>query len=76
MPDTDKALYLKSLEKFSSICAKRNVDGEIATHPCLDNGLARLDIIRHIVDGVPNPFVIGQDGYRYYEQMFFKMAQT
>ena len=51
------------------------VDGEISAHPNLDMGLLRLQMVRQIVDGVPNPFVLGEEGYYYYEQQFYQMAQ-
>ncbi|BBF43659.1 hypothetical protein lbkm_2347 [Lachnospiraceae bacterium KM106-2] len=75
MPDTDRTVYLNSWKKFSQICANRGVDGEIATHPCLDQGLARLDIVRNIVDGIPNPFVLGKEGYQYYEKIFYNLCK-
>lgn len=50
------------------------MDVEISTHPFLDMGKNRLEIVRNITDGVPNPFVIGEDGYRYYEKMFYNYA--
>lgn len=66
--------YLKSWKKFSEICQKNGVDGEIATHPFLDMGVSRLEMIRNISDGIPNPFVLGEEGYRYYEKMFYDYA--
>ena len=66
--------YLSSWEKFSKICRENKVDGEIATHPFLDMGIKRLEIVRNITDGVPNPFVLGENGYRYYEKMFYDYA--
>lgn len=35
---------------------------------------SRLKIVRNIIDGVPNPFVIGDVGYHYYEKMFYNYA--
>lgn len=66
--------YYDSWMKFSCICREYHVDAEIATHPCLDMGLQRLAIVRNIVDGVPNPFVIGEEGYQYYEQKFYQIV--
>lgn len=66
--------YYDSWMKFSQICRESHVDVEIATHPCLDMGLQRLEIIRSIVDGVPNPFVIGEEGYQYYEKQFYQLV--
>ena len=74
LPTSDAQSYYRSLLKFSTICAQENVDGEIATHPSLDNGLERIALVRSIVDGVPNPFVLGSEGYRYYERQFYELA--
>ena len=71
MPDTDKMEYHQSLIKFTKVCREMHVDGEISTHPCLDMGLARYELVRNITDGVPNPFVLGEEGYHYYEQQFY-----
>lgn len=75
LPGSDKEAYYHSLLKFSKECQDHHVDGEIATHPCLDMGLQRLEIVRNIVDGVPNPFVIGEDGYKYYERQFYNLVR-
>lgn len=75
LKDSNVDDYEASLKKFSTICAEEHVDAEIATHPCLDQGLARLQVVREIVDGVPNPFVIGEEGYRYYETQFYNLVK-
>lgn len=74
MTDSNIDDYYNSWFKFSKICDKYNVDGEISTHPCLDMGLQRLSIIRNIVDGVPNPFILGKEGYKYYEKQFYNLV--
>ena len=74
LPSSDVEAYYQSWMKFSGICREFHVDGEIATHPCLDMGLKRLEIVRNIVDGVPNPFVLGEEGYRYYEKQFYDLV--
>ena len=74
MQNSNVSDYLISWKKFSNICNKNKVDAEISTHPFLDMGKNRLEIVRNITDGVPNPFVIGEDGYRYYEKMFYNYA--
>ncbi len=76
MKSSDVCDYLNSWKKFSRICHQNKVDGEIATHPFLDMGIKRLDIVRNITDGLPNPFIIGEEGYRYYEKMFYEYALT
>lgn len=73
-PETDKAAYLASVEKFAAVCEGYAVDCEISNHPFVDNSLLRLEVLRHICDGVPNPFVIGREAYRRYERMFYDMC--
>ena len=73
-PETDKEAYLASVKKFSAVCESFQVDCEISNHPFVDNSILRLEVLRHICDGVPNPFVIGREAYRRYEQMFYDMC--
>lgn len=74
MPDTDRNVYHQSLIKFTKVCRRMHVDGAISTHPCLDMGIARYEMARNITDGVPNPFVMGEDGYSYYEGQFYDLC--
>ncbi len=62
LPTSNAAQYYQSLVKFSALCEQGGVDGEIATHPSLDNGIERIALVCNIVDGVPNPFVLGSAG--------------
>ena len=71
----DREQYLASCHYFADITAKMHVDAEIATHPFVDSSILRLQIIRTITDGVPNPFVLGEENYKYYEALFEHMAQ-
>jgi metallo-beta-lactamase class B len=57
--------YLESIRRFSEICGEKGCDVEICSHPFVNNGIERLDIIRNITDGVHNPFVVGEDGFQY-----------
>lgn len=75
LPDSDREAYAHSLDKFSRICQEEGVDGEISTHPALDMGLERLELARNITNGIPNPFVLGRDGYHYYEQIFYDLLK-
>ncbi|MBQ7860539.1 MAG: MBL fold metallo-hydrolase [Faecalibacterium sp.] len=65
-----KVDYLRSTLYFAEMTEKFGCDAEIATHPFVDMGTQRLDIVRDICDGVPNPFVLGKAGYKQYEKMF------
>lgn len=75
LQDSDVEAYEQSLDKFSALCRSYHVDGEIATHPCLDMGLLRLQMVREIVDGMPNPFVLGEEGYHAYEMIFYHAVE-
>ena len=74
IPGSDPFVYYASLRRFTEICDAEGVDGEISTHPCLDNGVERFAVVRNIVDGVRNPFVLGRDNYHYYESQFYELA--
>ena len=57
-----RLIQLQSCDYFTSRCAEEGVTGEISNHPFTDNTIERLDVLRHIVDGTPHPFVIGFEG--------------
>lgn len=65
-----KVQYLQSCVYFGEITEAMGVDSAIATHPFVDQSIRKLEIVREIVDGVPNPFVLGKEGYKQYENMF------
>lgn len=65
-----KVDYLRSTLYFAEKTTQFGCDVEIATHPFVDRGTDRLSVLRSICDGVPNPFVLGQEGYKQYERMF------
>lgn len=69
-----KVDYLESLRKFGDITDKMDVDCEISNHPYVDNSIERMDVLRNINDGVPNPFVIGKEAYKRYERMFLNVC--
>ena len=68
----DKVNYIASCIKFSKVTEKFGCDAEICTHPFVDEGIERLKIVRSITDGVPNPFVLGKENYKYYENTFLE----
>lgn len=76
MSHEDKQQYLDSLDHFAKFTHAVHVDAEITTHPFVDNGIERMNVLRNIVDGVPNPFVIGAEAYKRYEQMFREMCRA
>ena len=71
---SEKVKYLKSCLRFAKITEKFGVDGEIASHPFIDKGTERLAVVRDIPDGVPNPFVLGKEGYKKMEEMYLGLC--
>ena len=51
------------------------MDVELCAHPTLDNGLERHALVRTIVNGVPNPFVIGEAGFAYYMGQYYDLVE-
>ena len=45
----------------------------LSAHPFVDNSVEKLALIRSIFDGVPNPYVMGVEGYRRFERMYIEM---
>ena len=68
--------YLASCQSFAAHTEAFGCDAEIATHPFVDSSILKLQIIRSIPDGVPNPFVLGRENYKYYEKMFENMCRA
>lgn len=65
-PGADAEEYIRSVDKYKKICREFHVDCSVQTHPFIDNGIQKLELIRHIARGVPNPFIIGEDGNEYF----------
>ena len=65
-PGADLDSYLESVEKYKKVCRDFHVDCSVQTHPFIDNGIQKLEIIRNISRGVQNPFIIGEEGNEYF----------
>ena len=65
-PDADIDAYLASVEKYKKICKEYHVDCSAQTHPFIDNGIQKLELVRTIARGVQNPFLIGEEGNEYF----------
>ena len=75
LPSSNKRAYYNSLLKFIEKCKEMHVEGAISTHPSLDMGMMRYEMARDITDGMPNPFVMGEEGYVYYERQFYNLVR-
>lgn len=74
--EEDKKIYLESALRFKEICKNEGVDCEVSNHPFVDQIDQRLAICRDIVDGVANPFVIGEEAIGRYMDMFIELCKS
>lgn len=62
--------YLSSLDYFVDAAHKKRVDVALSNHTALDNGLERIAYAKKRMSYLPNIYIIGQDGFQKYCQVF------
>lgn len=62
--------YLKSLDYFISEAIRKKVDVALSNHTTVDNGLERILYSKTRMDYMSNIYIIGQDGFENYCQVF------
>ncbi|ALB46509.1 MBL fold metallo-hydrolase [Clostridium beijerinckii] len=62
--------YLKSLDYFISEAISKKVDVALSNHTAIDNGLERIIYSKARMDYMPNIYIVGQDGFQNYCQVF------
>jgi len=62
--------YLESLEYFMAEAKKKKVDVALSNHTAMDNGLERIRYSKARLDYMPNIYVIGEDGFQKYCEVF------
>lgn len=68
--------YIQSAERFSKISEKAGVDVIFSTHQFQDGGKGKMDAIHQIkTKGVQNPYVIGRDGARLFEEFILNSGK-
>ncbi len=67
--------YIESLDKFIEECKKHHVDAEFMNHPILNNGVERMAVMRARIDQVANPFVVGEEGYIRFTELYRQLAE-
>lgn len=67
--------YLRSLDHFIEACRKYHVDADFMNHPVLNNGVERMAVMINRLDQVANPFVIGEEGYIRFTDLYRQMAE-
>lgn len=66
--------YIKSLEYFVNIAISKKVDVALSNHTSVDNGLERIAYSKMRMSYMPNIYVIGQDGFQKFCQVFQTMS--
>lgn len=62
--------YLKSLDYFISEAMRKKVNVALSNHTAVDNGLERIMYSKTRMDYMPNIYIMGQDGFQNYCQVF------
>lgn len=70
----DVEQYLESLDFFLNEAAKKNVDVALSNHVAVDNGLERIAYARKRMAYMPNIYIIGQEGFHRFCQVFRTMS--
>lgn len=66
--------YLKSLDYFINEAMSKKVDVALSNHTAVDNGLERITYSKKRMSYMPNIYVIGQDGFQKFCQVFRTMS--
>lgn len=62
--------YLKSLDYFINEAVSKKVDVALSNHTAIDNGLERIMYSKARMDYMPNIYIVGQEGFIKYCQVF------
>ena len=55
---------------FVSEAINKKVDVALSNHTAIDNGLERISYLKVRLDYMPNIYIVGQDGFKKYCQVF------
>ncbi len=66
--------YIKSLDYFINQAIIKNVDVVLSNHTSVDNGLERIAYSKKRMSYMPNIYIIGQEGFQKFCQVFRTMS--
>lgn len=70
MKEPEIQQFLDSAKRWTALCDEHNVDTLLCAHPFEINARQKIDLIRNVNNrGVSNPFVLGREGCRMYEDL-------
>ncbi|MBU3217330.1 MBL fold metallo-hydrolase [Clostridium estertheticum] len=70
----DKVVYRDSIKHFLSYTDNAKVDVVISDHPFADGSLEKMEELRNLKPGEPNPFVLGQERSRRFFELLDQCA--
>lgn len=70
----DVLTYFKSLDYFLEQTERKQVDVAISNHPFIDNSFEKMEFANKRLSHMPNTYIIGENGYRHYSQLFRNMC--
>lgn len=68
-------VYLKSIDRFLEKAEELGADVALSNHTAFDNGLERITYSKKRLSYLPNIYIIGQDGFRKYCEVFKTMSR-
>lgn len=66
--------YLRSLDYFINEAISKKADVALSNHTAVDNGLERIAYSKERMSYMPNIYIIGQDGFQKFCQVFRTMS--
>jgi len=66
--------YLESLDYFRKKAAEKEVDVALCNHTAIDCGLERIEYSKNRLAYMPNIYILGQDGFQKFCQVFQDMG--
>lgn len=71
---SDIVTYLKSLDHFIAAAERWHVDVALSNHTAMDQGLQRIAYSQDRFSYMPNIYIIGEQGFRNYCQLFRNLS--
>ena len=68
--------YLMSIKHFREVTEKMKADVELENHPIMDGTFDKLAALKDRKPGQPNPFVVGERGFRSFTDVMVECAEA
>ena len=68
-------LHRESIDRFVSAAAKAGADVALSNHTAFDNGLERIACSRNRLACLPNPYILGREGFVRFCRVYYAAAE-